>query len=232
MNEKILLVEDDPALGQSVQSFLTQESFHVELVTTLAQLKACDLSNFDILILDWMLPDGQGIEYLKFLPSDVSRIPIIMLTARTELIDKVLGLELGANDYLTKPFEPRELIARIRVQLRMAQNKGAVAPVIEESNLITATDIEVNLSEMKVTYKGDHITLTKMEFALLKLFVECPNQVFSRDEILTKVWGYKYPTTRTVDTHILQLRNKFDPNYFETVHGIGYRFRATPKESE
>lgn len=232
MNEKILLVEDDPALGQSVHSFLTQESFEVKLVTTLSDLKACELSDFDILILDWMLPDGQGIEYLKFLPSEVPRPPIIMLTARTELIDKVLGLELGANDYLTKPFEPRELIARIRVQLRMAQNKGTSAPVIEESNIITATDIEVNLGEMKVTYKDEHIPLTKMEYALLKLFVESPNQVFSRDEILTKVWGYKYPTTRTVDTHILQLRNKFDSSYFETVHGIGYRFRATPKGSE
>ncbi|MCO4781662.1 MAG: response regulator transcription factor [Candidatus Cloacimonetes bacterium] len=231
MNEKILLVEDDPALGQSVHSFLTQESFQVQLVTTLAELKSCQLSDFDILILDWMLPDGQGIEYLKFLPTDIQRIPIIMLTARTELIDKVLGLELGANDYLTKPFEPRELIARIRVQLRMAKNKGTATAITEESNLIIATDIEVNLSEMKVTYKGEHITLTKMEYSLLKLFVENPKQVFSRDEILTKVWGYKYPTTRTVDTHILQLRNKFHSNYFETVHGIGYRFRAEPKVS-
>ncbi|PCJ19613.1 MAG: DNA-binding response regulator [Candidatus Cloacimonadota bacterium] len=234
MNEKVLLVEDDPALGQSVSSYLEQENFQVKLITTLKELNDSNLEDFDLLILDWMLPDGQGIEYLKRLPNnDNNRIPIIMLTARTELIDKVLGLELGANDYLTKPFEPRELIARIRVQLRMAQNKGkTVLQGNDTSNIIYATNITLNLTEMKVTYKDEDVTLTKMEYALLRLFVENPNQVFSRDEILTKVWGYKYPTTRTVDTHILQLRNKFDPSYFETVHGIGYRFRQSPKGQE
>ncbi|MCJ8347019.1 response regulator transcription factor [bacterium] len=232
MNEKILLVEDDPALGESVQIFLQQENFQVELITTLAALNASNLDDYDILILDWMLPDGQGIEYLKRLPSEGNPIPIIMLTARTELIDKVLGLELGANDYLTKPFEPRELIARIRVQLRMAQNKSNPSQEVSEQQIVSANDILLYVNEMKVTYQSQDVVLTKMEYALLKLFIECPNQVFSRDEILTKVWGYKYPTTRTVDTHILQLRNKFDASYFETVHGIGYRFRSISKGQE
>ena len=170
-----------------------------------------------------MLPDGEGIDYLKEIKGET---PIIMLTARADLIDKVLGLEGGASDYLTKPFEPRELIARIRVQLRSASEK-ANEPEREELKL---NHIHFKLSERKIFYHERELTFTKMEFDLLYLLATHPNQVFSREKLLDKVWGYEnYPTTRTVDTHVLQIRQKLDPSVIETVRGVGYRFNPEHK---
>jgi DNA-binding response OmpR family regulator len=145
-----------------------------------------------------------------------------MLTARTEVIDKVVGLESGANDYMTKPFEPRELIARIRVQLRLPQSNDEQ----DEQQIITAGDIVIDHGKREVTFKNNVIELTKMEFNFLSLLAESPNRAFSREEILNKVWGYEnYPSTRTVDTHVLQLRNKLYDELIETVRGVGYRLK-------
>jgi Response regulators consisting of a CheY-like receiver domain and a winged-helix DNA-binding domain len=168
-----------------------------------------------------MLPDGQGIDFLKEMRGEHPQMPIIMLTAKTELIDKVLGLESGANDYITKPFEPRELIARIRVQLR--ENKGTSE---KEVKVIEVHSLKIDLEKRDVIFGDKPLELTKMEYDLLRLLAESPGRVFSREEILNKVWGFEnYPSTRTVDTHVLQLRQKISEDMIETMRGIGYRLK-------
>ncbi len=218
---RILLVEDDINLGESLKQYLEFEKFQVDWAQNLnAAENFLNSSTPDLVILDWMLPDGQGIDFLKTTRKDHLSLPVIMLTARTELVDKIIGLETGSNDYITKPFEPRELIARVRVQLR----NEPVSP--KSTTVIKVNDIIID-SEQRVVTKGDEaIELTKMEFDLLKLLAEVPNKVFSREEILNKVWGFEnFPTTRTVDTHILQLRQKLSDGLFETVRGIGYKLK-------
>jgi DNA-binding response OmpR family regulator len=220
MKPRVLLVEDDPALGKSVPRFLEGEGFEVRLAANLEQARR-ELGVFapEVVVLDWMLPDGQGIDFLKGMRGWGSRAPVILVTARAELVDKVLGLESGANDYVTKPFEPRELVARIRVQLRGGQTQVPAAEIV-------AGPIRINEATRAVTVEGRQVELSKMEFGLLKLLCENPNRVFSREELLNKVWGFEsYPTTRTVDTHVLQLRQKVGEAFFETMRGIGYRLK-------
>jgi len=218
--KNILIVEDDDNLGDSIKKILEQEGMKTFLAKSLDVARTCLISEFNVIILDWMLPDGQGIDLLKDLRSKGHSIPVIMLTARADLIDKVLGLETGANDYLTKPFESRELVARVRVQLRekvSAQEK-------DKNEIIFHGPLSINTKEREVIYNSKKITLTKMEFDLLKILAENPKQTFSRENLLDKVWGYEnFPTTRTVDTHVLQLRQKTFDNIIETVRGLGYR---------
>ncbi len=217
---KILLVEDDENLAKSLIEYLSRERLHVVHASTLSEAKAKIDSSIQIVLLDWMLPDGQGIDYLKWMREQRHSLPVIFLTARTDLIDRVLGLESGANDYLTKPFEPRELIARMRVQMRSQEKK----PVIHQ--VLNIGHFKLKLDSREAFYKEQLMELTKKEYDLLCYFAASPNRVFSREELLNAVWGYEsYPTTRTVDTHILQLRQKSEDKYFETVRGVGYRFR-------
>ena len=221
---KILLVEDEISIRNSLQDYLSREGFAVTIASNFKEADAKFKGQEALILLDWMLPDGQGIELVKKWRSQGYSTPIIFLTARAELIDKVLGLELGANDYVVKPFEPRELVARMRVQLRSNTPAGQKTklPLVLE-----VADIALNETTHEVFYLGAKIELAKTEYQLLKLFLENPSQVFSREELLKRVWGYEqYPSTRTVDTHILNLRNKTNPEYFETVHKIGYRFRV------
>lgn len=219
MMDKILLVEDDNSLGPAIKNTLEREGYQVTHCIDLTSAKEEVQNNYGLILLDWMLPDGQGIDLLKHVDGTT---PVIMLTARADLIDKVLGLESGANDYLTKPFEPRELIARIRVQLRDKMNKSSGA---KASNDITSKDLTLKLDERKVIYKNEDISFTKMEFDLLHLLMTHPKMVYSREKLLDEVWGYEnYPTTRTVDTHVLQIRQKISNNIIDTVRGIGYRF--------
>lgn len=221
---KLLLVEDDENLGPSLKKFITSEGHECVHVDRIEKAREQDLKDFDLVILDWMLPDGQGIDFLKELRPQSPNLPVIMLTARTELIDKVIGLESGANDYVVKPFEPRELAARIRVQLRMGQN---VSVPEAGDDVIQIGQLTIDSSQRKVEFEGKEVDLTKMEFDFLRLLAENPNRAFSRDEILNKVWGYEnYPTTRTVDTHVLQLRQKLRDDLIETVRGIGYRMKG------
>ena len=219
----LMIVEDDETLGNSLKSYLEGEGFEVNWAKNLEQARETfKAANPQVLILDWMLPDGQGIDYLKEVRNTGVSVPVIMLTARTEVIDKVVGLESGANDYMTKPFEPRELIARIRVQLRLPQTSDTGS----EQQIITVGDINIDHGKREVTFKDNVIELTKMEFNFLSLLAESPNRAFSREEILNKVWGYEnYPSTRTVDTHVLQLRNKLYDELIETVRGVGYRLK-------
>jgi len=220
MMEKILLVEDDESLGPSLEKYLLQEGYEVKLSTTLEDASNHFKLGYNLIILDWMLPDGQGLDLLKKMRAEAVNVPVIMLTARADLIDKVIGLESGANDYMTKPFEPRELIARVRVQLRTKST-----PLQVDNKSISLKGIDFNFEKREVHYGGKVIELTKMEYELLKLLLVSPGKAFSREEILNKVWGYEnYPTTRTVDTHVLQLRQKFWDEMIETIRGVGYRF--------
>jgi DNA-binding response OmpR family regulator len=217
---RLLIVEDDPNLMESLASFLRYEGFEVTVAASLAAARAKITEGPRLVVLDWMLSDGQGVELLKEWRSAGNSVPVILLTARTELIDKILGLEWGANDYVTKPFEPRELLARIRVQLRSPNHEV-------ESAKLEGAGISLCPLSREVEYLGQPVAMKKMEFELLKMFLENPDKVFSRDELLNTVWGYdNYPTSRTIDTHVLALRQKFGDETFETVRGIGYRFRA------
>jgi DNA-binding response OmpR family regulator len=218
---RVLVVEDDEALSRSLNDYLAREGFTVQLAGTLA-LGRRALIDFlpDVLVLDWMLPDGQAIDWVKELRRRNDPIRVLMLTARAEVVDRIVGLETGANDYLTKPFEPRELVARIRVQAREVSREPVGARLAGQG-------ISLDLTTREATYLGQPVQLTKMEFELLRVFLESPNKVFSREELLNLVWGFQtFPTTRTVDTHILQLRQKLKADAFETVRGVGYRFRA------
>ncbi len=213
--QKILIVEDDELLSKSIKNFLVEEGFCVDIKD---KLKGASVEGKDLVLLDWRLPDGRGIDFLKDLKNsqETQQVPVIMLTSKSDLEDKILGLELGASDYMTKPFEPKELLARINVQLR--NQKKPIKEYIE------CGDISIKVSERLAFYKKNKVTLTKLEFNLLHLLAQNRNKVFSRDEILNKVWGFDtFPTTRTVDMHIKQLRQKFSEDCFQTVHGIGYK---------
>lgn len=219
--KQVLIVEDDENLGNSLKKILESEGMKAFLAPTLELARTYLSKDLDVVVLDWMLPDGQGIDFLREVRSQEFLMPVIMLTARTDLIDKVLGLETGANDYMTKPFESRELVARVRVQLR---EKHPVKPRDEK---ILVGKLVINAFEKEILYDGKKIIFTKMEFELVKLLAENPRQTFSRENLLDKVWGYEnFPTTRTVDTHVLQIRQKTADDIIETIRGLGYRLGA------
>ncbi len=219
---KILLIEDHENISNGIKAALEAEGYQVDVATTLKMAKEKMNLNPDLVILDWNLPDGQGIDLLNGFRSQGVKTPVIFLTARVELVDKVLGLEMGADDYMTKPFESRELIARIRVRLRERQTDAT--PVTETAGFLQVGPLTIDRIKHKVTFNGQPIELVKKEFDLLVLLAESPEKVFSRDEILNKVWGYDvYPTTRTVDTHIMLLRQKVHNDLIETVRAVGYR---------
>ena len=216
--KQVLIVEDDENLGKSLKKIMEEEGMNVFLATTLGRARTLLSEPLDVIVLDWMLPDGQGIDFLRELRAKNAVVPVIMLTARTDLIDKVLGLETGASDYMTKPFESRELVARVRVQLR----EKLTGKAREEK--VVAGKILINDLDKDFFYDGKKISLTKMEYELVKLLAENPRQTFSRENLLDKVWGYEnFPTTRTVDTHVLQIRQKTADDIIETIRGLGYR---------
>lgn len=222
MSHTLLLVEDEACVHVPLCQHLESEGFEVLVAQNLAQARRL-VDRAEAIILDWRLPDGQGIDLLRELRAEGNHLPTILLSARADLVDKVVALELGADDYVTKPFEVRELIARVRTNLRRLQPPDAPAPrhVFEDAGVWLCVETR------EVRYHDDVLSLTRMEFNLLRLLMEHPGRVFSRDELLDRVWGYdSYPSTRTVDTHILQLRKKIDPARFESVRGVGYRFKG------
>ncbi|HWJ02231.1 MAG TPA: response regulator transcription factor, partial [Verrucomicrobiae bacterium] len=180
----------------------------------------------DLIMLDIMLPGMDGLEVCKLLRQNpkLSSIPVIMLTARSEEMDKVLGLELGADDYITKPFSPRELVARVKARLR--RHSGP-----PDGNLIKIGDLQIDTERFMASVRGQQIDLTPKEMELLKFLAGKPGKVFARDYLLEKIWGYDFAgDSRTVDVHIRHLRQKVEadpanPQIIETVRGVGYRFR-------
>lgn len=226
MNEKILLVEDEKTLAKALKFSLEKEGFLVEVAHDGEEaMQSLSEEMPDLIILDLMLPKLDGYEVCRRLRR-TSDLPIIMLTARNEDIDKILGLELGADDYMTKPFNTRELLARIKAILRRA---GQLEPGGRKT--IRMGDLKVDLIRHRVTVEDKEIPLTAREYALLSFLASNPGRVYSREQLLEEVWGYDFcGDARTVDVHIRHLREKMEehpaePHYILTVWGTGYKFR-------
>ncbi|MEH6533435.1 MAG: response regulator transcription factor [Photobacterium frigidiphilum] len=219
MNQTLLLVEDDRNLADGLLESLKQAGYTC-LYADCAN-KVADLwPDADLVVLDRQLPEGDSLDFLSGWLS-IKHVPVILLTAMVSVTDKVIGLDSGAKDYLTKPFAEEELLARIRLHLRNGKDDHLAA------NIITVGQISINMESREVNHDGDIVTLTRTEFELLVFLAKNAGRVFTRDELLDQVWGYNhYPTTRTVDTHILQLRQKLIGIEIETLRGVGYRMKS------
>ncbi|HZK85091.1 MAG TPA: response regulator transcription factor [Desulfosporosinus sp.] len=226
----ILVVDDEEPIQELLRFNLEKEGYLVSVAKDGQEaLKQVETNQPDLLVLDLMLPGMDGLEVCRKLRSNpkFQQIPIIMLTAKGEEIDKVLGLELGADDYMTKPFSPRELLARIKARLRRPNSQVEV-----DTQLITRGELQVDVKGFRVHVRGEETELTPKEFELLRVLVAHPGRVYSREELLERIWGYEYDgDTRTVDVHVRHLRLKVErdpsnPQYIETLRGIGYRFKG------
>ncbi|MGH8992073.1 MAG: response regulator transcription factor [Acidimicrobiia bacterium] len=226
---RVLVVEDDATVAEVVLRYLEREGFEVETVGDgLVALDRAREALPDAVVLDLMLPGLDGLEVCRRLRA-MAPIPVIMLTARGEEDDRVLGLELGADDYVTKPFSPRELTARVKSVLRRAAGPLAAATVAGEPEVLTAGTLEVDTAARDVRVGGELAALTAREFELLVFLMRRPRRVFRREELLEHVWGYTYGDTSTVTVHIRRLREKVEadpsaPVHLQTVWGVGYRF--------
>jgi DNA-binding response OmpR family regulator len=219
---RILVIEDEPAITEFLRTGLAYEGYRVVVAPDgAAGFKAIEREEFDLIILDIMLPDMDGFEICRKLRAWGNEVPIIMLTARREISDRVTGLDLGADDYVTKPFSFAELLARIRALLR---RRGKQA----EPHLFQADDLLLDTESHEVTRAGEPIYLTPTEFALLELFMRHPRRVFTRETLLNRIWGYDFEgDTNVVDVHISHLREKIrdkPPRLIRTIYGLGYAF--------
>ncbi|NMA54616.1 MAG: response regulator transcription factor [Firmicutes bacterium] len=226
MPDKILVVDDEPAIVEFVRINLKKEGF--EVITAGDGETALRLAASEqpiLVVLDIMLPGKDGFEVCRELRSSTS-VPIIMLTARDDDVDKILGLELGADDYLTKPFNPRELVARIKAILRRVDQASQL-----DSRIISRGRIQLDLDRHQVLAGGQKVDLTPKEFELLNLLIKNPGRVFSREILLERLWGYDFfGDSKTIDVHIRRLREKVEedpssPTHILTVWGVGYKFR-------
>ena len=225
MKKRLLLIEDEPGLVLTLTDRLTSEDYHVEtaLDGELGLARAAG-EPFDLILLDVMLPKKNGFDVCRDLRQPGVATPILMLTARGQVVDKVVGLKLGADDYLTKPFEMIELLARIEALLRRAPATRHTPDAYQFG------DVRIDFRRAEVERNGAPVEVSAKEFQLLRYFVEHAGAVLSREELLNKVWGYAaLPTTRTVDVHVSWLRQKLEanprhPQHILTVHGLGYKF--------
>jgi DNA-binding response OmpR family regulator len=229
----ILVVEDDPAILRGLTDNLRFEDYEVLTATDgETGYKLQRENNPDLIVLDVMLPRMSGLEVCRKLRSDGVQTPILMLTARSEEADRVLGLDLGADDYLTKPFSVRELMARIRALLRRAQPPASLPDELRFG------DVEVDFRRYAARRNGAPVEMTRKEFAVLRLLAARAGEVVTRDELLNQVWGYEsYPASRTVDNHVAGLRAKLErdaarPDHIRTVHGVGYKFVTKDLQDE
>jgi two-component system, OmpR family, alkaline phosphatase synthesis response regulator PhoP len=224
----LLLVEDEPGLVMTLTDRLAAEGFDVESATDAhTGLSKATSEHYDVIVLDVMLPGGNGFDICRAVRQKGVQTPILMLTARSQVVDKVVGLKLGADDYLVKPFEMAELLARIEALLRRSASTAAAATATESHRF---GDVTIDFRRAEVTKNGAPVELSAREFKLLRYFVEHRGAALSRDELLNEVWGYNaMPSTRTVDVHIAWLRQKIEdnprhPQLILTVHGLGYKF--------
>jgi DNA-binding response OmpR family regulator len=222
---KILIVEDEPNMVAGLRDNFEYEGYQVITAADgLAGLDRALAESPDLVVLDVMMPLMSGLDVCKQLKARRPSIPVIMLTARSQEVDKVVGLELGADDYVTKPFSIRELLARVKAVLRRART------LPREQDRYSFENIEVDLRGCRVSREGRPLLLSGKEFELLKYFICHPGETLSRDRLLEQVWGYDhFPTTRTVDAHVARLRQKLEarpeePRHILTVHGLGYKF--------
>ena len=234
--QKILIVDDDNVIAELIQLYLTKECFDTKIVND-GDLAINEFESYqpDLILLDLMLPGMDGYQICREIRAK-SDTPIITVSAKGEVFDKVLSFELGADDYIEKPFEPKELMARIKAGLRRCTPQKKEEPVLNQSNnikLVSFPDLEINLTNYTVTYKGEYLEMPPKEIELLYFLASNPNQVFTRDQLLDNIWGYEYiGDTRTVDVHIKRIREKLPDNEtwrVFTVWGVGYKFEAKRK---
>jgi two-component system alkaline phosphatase synthesis response regulator PhoP len=223
MNELILVVEDEARIAKLARDYLEKASFRVLSASDgVTGLAAARRERPDLIVLDLMLPGMDGLDVCRAIRRE-SDVPVIMLTARVEEADRLVGLELGADDYITKPFSPRELVARVRTVLRRATGSHS-------SKLLRLADLEIDLEGHRLTRAGEPVQLSRIEFSLLSILAQHPGQTFTRAQLLDRLHGFAYEGfDRSIDAHIKNLRRKLEsdasePRYILTVYGVGYKF--------
>lgn len=233
--QKILIVDDDDSISELISLYLLKECYDTEIAADgESAMKAFKSYNPDLILLDIMLPGIDGYDICREIRK-VSKVPIIMLSAKGEVFDKVLGLELGADDYIIKPFDSKELVARVKAVLRRFTKEESVEEKMEENqaidgpaSIVRFPDLEINLTNYSVTYFGNRVDMPPKELELFYFLASHPNQVFTRDQLLDHIWGYEYiGDTRTVDVHVKRLRQKIADHEkwrLSTVWGVGYKF--------
>jgi DNA-binding response OmpR family regulator len=222
--DRILVIEDDKPLRKILRRLLSSEGYEVDVVPDgVSAVEMLRHKTPSAVILDLLRPGSSGCDLYKTIANSIPGLPLLILSASVDVADKVLLLEMGADDYVTIPFSPRELIARLRALMRRAWR-------VSPENVYAFDDVMVDFLKAEITRGGDKITVTAKEFKTLEFLIKNAERAISRDELLIEVWGYKdYPLTRTVDTHMLRLRQKLEsdpshPSHFLTVHGLGYKF--------
>ena len=226
---KILVIEDEPDIRRNLEYNLSREGFSVSGAASISEAKLILNSDFfNLILLDLMLPDGSGLDLCKSIKANAKTesTPIIILTAKDDEVDRVVGFELGADDYVTKPFSVRELILRVKAVLKRGTKKREIVEVERQF-----ADLKIDVDSHEVHVDDKKINLTALEFRLLRQLVDRRGRVQSRDQLLSDVWGYSSEvTTRTVDTHVKRLREKLGPmgKYVQTIRGVGYKFARTP----
>ncbi len=227
---KILIVDDDNNIAELISLYLTKECYDTKIVNDGEEaLSAFESYNPNMILLDLMLPGIDGYQVCREIRAK-SNVPIIMLSAKGETFDKVLGLELGADDYIIKPFDSKELVARVKAVLRRFQPIKPVTNITSAAKCVEYPDLTINLSNYSVIYNGAQIDMPPKELELLYFLASSPNQVFTREQLLDHIWGYEYiGDTRTVDVHVKRLREKIKDHanwQIATVWGIGYKFEV------
>ena len=228
MDRKVLIVDDEQLIDKGIKYSLEQDSMEVDVAYDGNDaLEKATANNYDVILLDVMLPGLNGFEVCQMI-REFSDVPIIMLTAKGDDMDKILGLEYGADDYITKPFNILEVKARIKAIMRRMKGKQ---PVRDDSKQIVSGDMRIDLDSRRVFINNKEVNLTAKEFDLLELLITNPNKVYNREKLLNLVWGYDYPgDVRTVDVHVRRLREKIEsnpsePKYIHTKWGVGYFFQ-------
>ena len=230
MSQKILIIEDEPDIRKTLEYNISREGYEVISASSLSEgREKLESASFSLLLLDLMLPDGSGLDLCRELKQDksLSSMPVIILTAKDDEVDKVVGFELGADDYVTKPFSVRELILRVKAVLKRGERRSDNMEVQRQFG-----ELKIDVDSHEVFVNDEQVSLTALEFKLLRQLVDRRGRVQSRDQLLSDVWGYSSDvTTRTVDTHIKRLREKLGDmgKYVQTIRGVGYKFTRTPE---
>ena len=227
--QKILIVDDDEHIAELISLYLVKEMYDTKIAPDGEEaLKLAASYQPDLILLDIMLPGIDGYEVLRTLRQS-AQTPVVMLSAKGEVFDKVLGLELGADDYIEKPFDSKELVARVKAVLRRYRAAGAQAQEQEEKK-VSYPDLEINITNYAVTYRGTRVDMAPKELELLYFLASVPNRAFTREQLLDQIWGYEYVgDTRTVDVHIKRIREKIGAGQnwsIETIWGVGYKFET------
>jgi len=229
--ETVLIIEDSRPMQRTLQRLFESDSLEVRIASDgVGGLESFRLEPPNVVVLDLKLPGMSGKELCRSFKTEMPSVPIVVLSANADVDDKVVLLELGADDYVTKPFSPKELLARVRRAMRRGVQAAANAETASPHDLLMFGDVEIDFTSMEAKSAGKPVSMTAQEFKLLRFLSRSAERVISREELLNEVWGYQnYPSTRTVDNHVLRLRQKLEPDparprFFVTVHSAGYKF--------